>query len=302
MTRADPVEHSAALYDTHAHFFTNDLQRYPVKTTNAREGEENLRQRITTQPWTPERMLSLWDDCGVTGGVGVQYNTVYKTDNRYVLDVSDRHADRISSVVMLDATTPDTPATLDSYIKERGVVGLRLYGQAQADGSYPWLDSPAALRTWEVADRHALTMVLMYSPARAAPSALQAIGSLAERFPATTIALDHFGWAGAELSQLWLAEPLVRMREHRNVFLKLTTINFHMLERAGIDIAQFVRRAADVFGADHMMWGSDVGNTLESFPSMANRARAAATLLTPAERKLFLCDTGTKLFARLPRR
>jgi L-fuconolactonase len=140
----------------------------------------------------------------------------------------------------------------------------------------------------------------MYSPARAAPSALQAIGALAERFASTTIALDHFGWAGAELSQLWLAEPLVRMRERRNVFLKLTTINFHMLERAGIDIAQFVRGAADVFGADHMMWGSDVGNTLESYPSMANRARASAALLTPAERKLFLCDAGAGLFARRP--
>jgi L-fuconolactonase len=109
MTRADPVEPGAALYDTHAHFFTNDLKRYPVKTTNAREGEENLRRRIMTEPWTAERMLSLWDASGVAGGAGVQYNTVYKTDNNYLLDVAERHADRISSVVMLDATARTHP-------------------------------------------------------------------------------------------------------------------------------------------------------------------------------------------------
>jgi predicted TIM-barrel fold metal-dependent hydrolase len=286
------------LFDTHAHFYTNDLQRYPVHTANAREGEEKLKQRIQADAFPSERVLALWDDNRVAGGAGVQYNTVYKTDNRYLLDVSAQHPKRIAPVVMLDATAAETPETLGKYITDRGVVGLRLYGRAEPDGSYPWLDSPAALRTWEVANRHALAMVLMCAPARVAPSALRAIAALARRFPATTIALDHFGWAGFAPAQFGLPEPLVHMREHRNVYYKLTTINFHMLERAGLDSAQFVRRAVDVFGADRMMWGSDMGNTRESYRFMAHRARASAVLLTPSERKQVLCDTGTKLFAR----
>lgn len=287
-----------ALYDTHAHFFSSDLRRYPVNTTNAREGEENLKRRILSEPATPERILGLWDDNGVVGGVGVQYNTVYKTDNSYVLDVAEWHAGRILPVVMLDASSPDTPSTLARYIARRGVVGLRLFGRVEADGSTPWLDSPAALATWEIANRHALTMVVMYGPARVAPEALQTIAALAKRFPATTLALDHFGWAGSEPSELGLPEPLIRMREHRNVCYKLTTINFHLFERNGIDSTQFVRRAADVFGADRMMWGSDAGNTLDSYASMAQRARASAALLTPVERNLFLCETGARLFSR----
>lgn len=297
MTNADLVESSAPLYDTHAHFFSNDTQRYPLNTSNAREGEENLRRRIASDPATPERNFKLWDASGVTGGCGVQYNTVYKSDNSYVLDVAERHADRIAPVVMLDATAPDTPTTLDTLITERGVVGLRLYGRAEADGSLPWLDSQAALRTWEVADRHGLAMVLMFVPARAGAVALPAIAALAQRFSATTVSLDHFGWAGSDSAQL-LSPALVQMREHRNVFYKLTTINFHFLERARIDSAQFVRRLADVFGADRMMWGSDVGNTLDDYASMARRARASTTLLTSAERQLFLHDTGARLFAR----
>lgn len=298
MTSADSVQPEDALYDTHAHFFTSDVQRYPVTTANAREGEEPLRRRILCEPATAERVLCLWDESGVAAGVGVQYNTVYKTDNRYLLDVSERHAGRIAPVVILDATARDTPATLAGFITERGVAGLRLFGRGTGDGAYPWLDSAAALRTWEIAERHALTMVLMYAPARVEPQALEAIAALAKRFPSTTIVLDHFGWAGCEPSEPALPEALVRMREHRNVFYKLTTLNFHRLERAGADSARFVRRAADLFGADHMMWGSDVGNTVDRYASMAHRARAAAALLTAAERRQFLRETGASLFAR----
>lgn len=286
------------LFDAHAHFFTNDLQRYPVNIANAREGDENLRRRLLSDPATPERMLSLWDESRVSGGAGVQYNTVYKTDNRFVLDMAEQHADRVAPVVMLDAGAPGTPAMLARYAEERGVVGLRLFGRADADGSYPWLNSRAALETWKIAERHALTMVLMYVPWQAASSALEAIAGLAEQFPSTTIALDHFGWAGSESSQLGLSAALLRMREHRNVCFKLTTINFHLFERAGIDSAQFVRRAADVFGADRMMWGSDAGNTLESYRSMVHRARASAALLSPVERRQFLYETGARVHAR----
>jgi L-fuconolactonase len=290
------MEQGDALYDTHAHFFSSDVLRYPVNTANAREGEDNLRRRVESDPATPHRVLGLWDDSGVIGGVGVQYNTVYKTDNRFILDTAGQHAERITPIVMLDATAADTPATLDRWVNERGVAGLRLFGRAAANGTYPWLDSPAALQTWQVANRHGLTMVLMYAPACVEPAALAAIASLAQRFPATTIALDHFGWAGCEPADLGVAAALVRMRERDNVFYKLTTINFHMFEKAGIDSARFVRRAVDLFGADHLMWGSDVGNTLESYESMARRARAAAARLTPAERSQFLRETGMRLF------
>lgn len=297
MPNADPVENSGPLYDTHAHFFSDDTQRYPLNLSGAREGEEHLRRRIASNPATPERIFERWDASGVSAGCGVQYNTVYKSDNSYVLDVAARHADRIAPVVMLDATAPETPTALQEFVNERGVVGLRLYGRADADGSMPWLDSPAALRTWEVADRHGLAMVLMFVPAQAGAVALPRIATLASRFAATSVSLDHFGWVGTDPAQL-LPPSLLQMREHRNIFYKLTTINFHRLERARIDSAQFVRRLADMFGAERMMWGSDVGNTLDEYASMARRAREATTLLTSAQRRLFLHDTGARLFAR----
>jgi L-fuconolactonase len=286
------------IYDTHAHFFTNDLQRYPLDTRNAREGEVNLQRRILSEPATPQHVFKMWDESGVSGGVAIQYHTVYKNDNSYVLDVAEQHADRLTPVVMLNAAAPETPQTLERLITERGVAGLRLFGRTDTNGAFPWLDSPAALETWQVADRHALPMLIMSAPAGVRAALLERVAALAERFSRTTITLDHFAWAGMQPADQQLPAPLVRMRQHGNVYYKLTTINFHFFDRAGIDAAQFVRRAADIFGADHLMWGSDLGNTLEGFVLMAHRARMSAQLLSPAERQAYLHDTGARLFAR----
>lgn len=46
------------------------------------------------------------------------------------------------------------------------------------------------------------------------------------------------------------------------------------------------------------MWGSDVGNTPESYAEMAHRARASAALLDAGERRLFLSETARGLFER----
>lgn len=287
------------LYDSHAHVFTSDAARYPMDTRNAREGEENLRRRIEADPMTGERLRQQWEAAGIVGGAAVQYNTIYKKDNRYLLDMADAHPGHFSAVVMLDAQDPDSPAKIDRMVADHAIVGLRLFGYPDADGHYPWLDSDAALKSWQAADRYGLTMVIMYAPGVPSAAALERIAHLACRFPRLRIALDHFGWpGGGEPGSLGLVPELVAMRRFRNVYFKLTTINFQMFDKAGVDHAAFVRRAADMMGADHIMWGSDVGNTPDSYESMAAQARASAFLLTPEERRLYLRATARSLFQR----
>lgn len=291
-------EVSDLLFDTHAHFFTNDVAAYPIDPAGAREGEDIIRKRIDADPATPEAILPVWEESGVVGGAGVQYNTVYKTDNSYILDVAAAHPDKISSVVILHADASETPATLESMITERRVSGLRLYGRQAEDGTTPWLDSPEAHETWKVANRHHLNMVLMYSPQSSFSTALPRIGDLAARYNATKISLDHFGWPVPGADNMGLTPEHEAMAGLENVYYKLTTINFNIFDEADVDSAAFLRKAVDVFGAEHIMWGSDQGNTLEAYGSMADRARKAAVLLTADERRRVLRETGETLFSR----
>lgn len=286
------------LFDTHAHFFTDDIKRFPIDVTGAREGEAEVRARIARDPATAERLLALWDQCGVTGGAAVQYNTIYKTDNSYTLSVADVNHHRVSAVLILRADFPETPEQLRALATRHNVCGLRLFGYPDADGSYPWLDSPAALKTWEVAASLGLTMVIMYAPGKPSRAALHRIIALAKRFPKTVIALDHCGWPGVENGVGGTIGPEhLELVDVPNIVFKFTQINLNRFRETEIDAARFVRLIVDTYGAGRVMWGSDYGNTKDAYPDMVAQAIAATSFLNPAERVQVLHDNGAKLFA-----
>lgn len=286
------------LFDTHAHFFTNDTERFPIDVTGAREGEAEVRARIARDPATAERLLALWDQCGVTGGAAVQYNTIYKTDNSYTLSVADVNHHRVSAVLILRAEFPETPEQLRALATRHNVCGLRLFGFPDADGNYPWLDSPAALKTWDVAASLGLTMVIMYAPGKPSTAALRRIIALARRFPKTVIALDHCGWPGVENGVAGTIGPEhLELVDVPNIVFKFTQINLNRFRETGIDAARFVRLIVDTYGAGRVMWGSDYGNTKDAYPDMVAQAIAATSLLSAAERAQVLHDNGAKLFA-----
>jgi L-fuconolactonase len=285
------------LFDTHAHFFTNDTTRYPVDLTGAREGSEALLARLASDPATAENLLALWDQCGVTGGAAVQYNTVYKTDNRYTIDVADAHHDRVSAVLILNAAAPGTPAQLQALGERHNISGLRLFGYPDEAGNYPWLDSDAALKTWDVAAALGLHMVIMYAPGKPSHAALRRIIALAKRYPDTVIALDHCGWPGVEGGVKGTIGP-----EHLelvgvpNIRLKFTQINLNRFAETAIDPAEFVRLIVDTYGAERVMWGSDYGNTKTTYAEMVEQAIAATRLLDDGERDKVLHANGSRLF------
>lgn len=286
------------LFDAHAHFFTNDVARYPVDLTGAREGVEAMMARMERDPATAERVFALWDENGVTGGAAVQYNTVYKTDNRYALDVADAHPDRVSAVLILAAADAGTPEKLRALVQGHNVRGLRLFGYPDAEGNYPWLDSAAALATWDVAAELGLHMVLMYAPGVPSKAALGRIMALARRYPKTVIALDHCGWPGVDSGVAGAIGPEHRaLAEVPNIHFKFTQINFNRFAETGIDPTAFVRLLVDSYGADRVMWGSDYGNTRNTYAEMVAQAIAATRLLDDAERDSVLHGNGARLFA-----
>lgn len=286
------------LFDTHAHFFTNDIGGYPVDLTGAREGSGVLMQRLESNPATAANVLEMWDQCGVTGGAAVQYNTVYKTDNRYTIHVADAHHNRVSAVLILNAAAPGTPEQLDALARRHNVSGLRLFGYPDEAGNYPWLDSEAALKTWDVAAAQGLHMVLMYAPGKPSFAALRRIIALAKRYPDTVIALDHCGWPGVEAGVKGTIGPEhLELVDLPNVHFKFTQINFNRFAETGIDPAEFVRLLVDTYSAGRVMWGSDYGNTKTTYAEMVEQAVAATRLLSDDEREKVLHANGSRLFA-----
>jgi L-fuconolactonase len=181
------------------------------------------------------------------------------------------------------------------------VVGLRLFGSPGPDETYPWFDSVVAHRTWESAAEHGLAMDLMYVPGLPTDNVIGRIIALARRFPDMPVLLDHCGWPHLNRGDAGTIGPELHATQGvPNILFKVTGINFNRFAGPGIDPARFVRNMVDQFGIERLMWGSDVGNTRDSYEEMIAQAINATSLLSGAERRAVLHDNGRRILG--PRR
>jgi L-fuconolactonase len=283
------------LYDTHAHFYTNDVNRYPLNASGARNGAETMIAKAMANPMTPEAVFKLWDEAGVQLGCGVQYNSTYGTDNRYLLDVTAQHAGRIVPVVILSPVDANTPAMLTRMTKENGISGVRFTGSPNAAGEYVFL-SAAAEGAWEAANELGLAVVLMPGSEKA-PLAMTLVAQFADRYPNVNIVLDHIGFPRAEISDTFGLSPQhLALAAHKNVYYKYTTLLIERLQAASLPADEFLQFVVSVYGADHLVWGSDVGNSEGDFLTFVHHALESAHTLPLAQQQQIFYDTATTVF------
>ena len=283
------------LFDTHPHVHSDDLAKFPYRI----DVEPERRARAMARPVTSDVLLKAWDDAGVEGGCGVQFNALYSTDNRYLLHVAETYPQRVSPVVILWATDPATPAALQAMTKAYGIGGVRFSGPPDADGSFSFL-SDNALRSWAMAEELGLVLVLMpmMSPnPLALPAAMKRIGELAAKFPKLNIVVDHFGFPVAERTATFGFSPEhLALAAHRNVHHKYTTFLLEVLRRGGVPDRDFLNYAIGAYGAERVVWGSDFGNTPGELAAFAKRALDSAEDLTPAQKQAVFYGNGKALF------
>lgn len=286
------------LFDTQVHFYSSDFAQFPLHAQHAYMGEAVMTARAAHHPNDPARVDSDWRRMGVGAGVGIQYGAAYQSDNRYLLSVAAHSNGKITPVVIVDPDAPDAPAELARLAAAHGVAGFRKIGKRAPDGSYPWLASEGMLRLWQVADQARLVVELMPYPRSPDPRFLHDIGQLAERFPHARIVLDHCAWpAPIGAPSYGFDASYAALAQHRNVYLKVTTENFARVHYDQALMRGQVERAVHLFGAGHVMWGSDMGNTMIPYAEMVNHALAATAGLSPQARKDVLDETGRRVYA-----
>jgi predicted TIM-barrel fold metal-dependent hydrolase len=239
------------------------------------------------------------DASGIEGGAAVQHRGTYGYDNSYILDSSEARKDRFVPVVVLDAQDAKTPALVRELVKSRGLAGVRLTGTRADAGGFPWMDSTAAAATWVVANEFGLVVNLMSVPPGKSPEAIADYIRLAQKYPNARLVLDHVAWPNAESGPDYGIDATHReLAKQRNIYYKFTTINLDLLREGKVSEPDMLKRVVDVYDADHVMWGSDIGNSAGAYPEMVARIVAAASKLTVAEKRKVLHDTGKAVFVR----
>ena len=299
------------LFDSHAHLVADDQVRYPRNPMQraadapyrapgviGKPGGHHGPRPINEVP-DAQRLLQWMKEENVDGIVAVQKRMIYRYDNSYILDSSDKYPGLFSAVVILDAEDAGTPALVRQYARANGLAGVRLFGGRKPDGSMPWLNSPNAQKTWDVAQELGLVMDLeVLSEGGGGPS-IPAIIELTHRYPDVRLVLDHLLEPEMEEGEHFgLDQRYEKLAGEKNIYFKFTSINLDICREANIPADKVLRRAVDMFGCEQLMWGSDIGTSSGTYKDMVQRFLDAAVGLSPAELRALAHDTGKRVFVK----
>jgi predicted TIM-barrel fold metal-dependent hydrolase len=300
------------LFDSHAHLVADDQQRYPRRPMKRPASAPPRPPGViglpggqhgpnpTNEVPDASRMIRWMGEENVDGMVAVQKRMIYQFDNSYILDSSDAYPEQMFAVVILDAEDDTTLQTIQRLLREHRLVGVRLFGGRTEDGSMPWLNSAQALKTWAVVNEARLVMDLEVLARGGGGPSVPAIIQLAKAYPDTRVVLDHLLEPEIGEPEFGLDSRFALLAGQRNIYFKFTSINLDLCRETNVSGAALLRRAVDLFGADRIMWGSDIGTSSGTYREMVQRMLQATAMLADRERREVLHDAGRRAFLGKP--
>jgi predicted TIM-barrel fold metal-dependent hydrolase len=297
------------IYDSHAHLLADDPVRYPRKNipyltrpgqkprivtpgTIGAAGGMHGPNPVNEKP-TAEQMDKWMGDEGVVGIAAVQKGRVYGTDNSYIMDAADLYPDRMRAVIMVDPMEEQALSLMREGWK-RGIAGIRFFPVNIWDVA-SWLGSPESQAVWKLADELGL-VVDVEGPKYDWEETMRVIADYAARFPDLHIVLDHLYAPTVTEPDFGIDDRFDCLAARDNVTYKFTSLNMDVIREQGIKPEEVLRRAVDYFGADKVMWGSDIGTSSGTYREMIIRAIDSTKLLDEVERRKILHDTGRRVF------
>lgn len=296
------------IFDTHAHVLSADRDTYPFGALRGGEVAP-----VTPVIFEVEELIAQMNALGVDRACLVQRATLYGYDNRYALTSAARFADRLAPIVVLDAQDKAAPETLRTLASSHALAGLRIVAPSLSKDNTDWLDSPQTHELWSAAQDLGLPVaVIIYRLNNAA--GLAAMARIAKKFTRAPIIVDHAGlphpsnpemkWAAANghdyaiptSADFGIGAHLCEFDGMDHVYFKVTDINFDRLDDAGLDAGNFLKALAARFGAERLIWGSDVGQSPAPYEKKVSRLKRATQTLDHDVREAFLGGNAKRLY------
>ncbi|MBT2187348.1 amidohydrolase family protein [Sphingobium nicotianae] len=300
------------LFDSHAHLVSNDDARYPrnpFKLTGGGghalrapfgpgtigiPGGQHGPNPVNEKP-TAEQMHKWMGELNVVSIAAVQKGMIYGTDNSYIVDAADLFPDEMRAIVILD---PEEEKTLPEIRAGagRGIVGVR-YFPVNVDDKVAWFSSDKSVAVWALCDELGLAVDLE-GPPFDADELIPVVESMADRFPKTPIVLDHLFMPDVTQPNFGIDSRFDGFAARKNIYYKWTSLIMDTTREQGVAVEQVLRRAVDFYGADQIMWGSDIGTSSGTYHEMVQRAIDSTALLNDEERRKVLHDTGRRVLMK----
>ena len=228
--------------DAHVHVWHPDTTKYPI-SSNFRVADMQPRS------FTAEELFAHCRPSGVQRIVLIQMS-FYEFDHRYMVEVMQKHAGVFSGVSLIDWHAQD----LESQVKQHAELGMRGFRIHSHGDAKDWGSDPGMVKLWKLATENGIAICPLINP-----EDIVHVDALCERFPETTVVVDHFARIG--ISGNVEADRLTELC-HLARFPKthVKTSAFYALgkKRAPYtDLIPMIRRVTDAFGPSRLMWASD---------------------------------------------
>ena len=275
------------IIDCHAHLYSADAARYPVKKDPLRPpagkgSVEHLRQESRA--------------AGVLAVRAIQTVSYYGYDNRYLCDSTKANPDWVCGVATLDPDDPQSPALLKRFVREYGVRALRGVPSA----ARKTFDDAGVRALWKTVADEGITVDIFLMQPEMAPGAAKLIAD----FPKLTIGFCHCMdlKPGPDLETN--LKTVLRLSRFRNLYPKVDFIGTGTRQPYPCaDLHHAVMEIIHTYGAERCLWASCYPNELWTPKvSYAEHLRifTEALPLKEAEKKLILGENARKIwFPRL---
>lgn len=289
-TPGTPVP-SPAYFDTHVHVISEDEQQYPPNPLGGNRSEWSL-----TRPVDIDQLVQHLDRAGIDKAVVVQASTVYGFDNRYAARALRERPDRMVGVCSVDFAGAAAVQELEHWVDGCGFAGARLRiadGLTKVKAPTVELSDARMKPAWDFVEARGLPVcVQMHS--KDTPRLIE----LLEQRPGLTIVLDHAGRPDASGGPPYRGlDELGRLSRFPGVHLKFTPSALKRLDaEPGAEVVPVVQRLTELFGADHLIWGSDFPAFDGTLLQARRRIDETFGWLDPASLRAVLGENAARLY------
>jgi predicted TIM-barrel fold metal-dependent hydrolase len=243
----------SAVIDAQIHVWRADAPDRPWP-----EGGDQLTHRAV--PLGAEEVIERMDEAGVSRAVLVPPS--WEGDrNDVALDAANRYPERFAVMGRIDLAAGPDAARLETWGSVPGLLGGRLtFHRAPARD---WLTDGTADWVWGEAERAGLPLMVY------APSLTDVIGARAGSHPGLKIVVDHLNLSTVVKAKDLepFLRPVLALSDFPNVAVKASALPCHVDEGYPFpSLHRPVRQVIDAFGADRVLWGSDLSRLTCPYP------------------------------------
>jgi predicted TIM-barrel fold metal-dependent hydrolase len=241
------------------------------------------------EPLGAEELLGMMDKAGVDRAVIVPPSPVGDS-NDTALEAAIKYPSRFAVMGRFNPEAEGARERLESWLDQPGMLGIRMTFFKPHWAR--WLEGGVIDWYWSALERLNIPLMAL------AFGRIKEIGALAERHPGLTVIIDHMGRQSTLRDDEAFADldAMLALAKWPNVAIKASSLPCYTNDPYPFaKLTPYLKRTFEAFGADRMMWGSDVTRLPCSYRECLDHFAKELPFLSDDDRARVLGGTAARL-------